>query len=333
MSETSRDRVQPPLPAPARRRRDASAMPRPAKPVAPATVEHQRAHLRRFARFLATRPSGVPVRMGVAADDLDSRPAAWAGMTRALAEEYLAWQVAEGYTIGGINVGLAIMRGYVRRAREAGALQAGVAKDILEVPQFRSADVADLDDRPARGQRWGPAPDAAMADAVARLKGQPDTPEGRRDAVIICVLADCGLRPNELVRVRLMDVIQAGIGLRPTIAFRTGSSAEAQTRPMPADTAAAIERYLCLDRLHLASDLQESLLVQVRHGHTVPVALSTQAIRMRVRIMGEVCGIAGLSPFDCRRTWAAGLAGRVGGDAPGTGVSAEPVRPPAPGPG
>jgi len=43
-------------------------------------------------------------------------------------------------------------------------------------------------------------------DQIKALKAQPDTPQGRRDSLIICLLADLGLRCGELAGLTVGDI-------------------------------------------------------------------------------------------------------------------------------
>jgi site-specific recombinase XerD len=47
-------------------------------------------------------------------------------------------------------------------------------------------------------------------DQVAALKTQPDTPQGRRDALLMCLLLDHGLRVGEVAILVIDGVVMAG---------------------------------------------------------------------------------------------------------------------------
>jgi integrase len=130
---------------------------------------------------------------------------------------------------------------------------------------------------------------------VRALKQQPDTPQGRRDALLICLLADLGLRVGELagLEVGAVDLAQG------TLSFYREKVHTRQTHQLGRDALAAAQAYLAADALTTGPLLRGSRKNGVLWG-----AMSMRAIRERVGLLAERIGVAGLSPHDLRHTWA-----------------------------
>ena len=77
-------------------------------------------------------------------------------------------------------------------------------------------------------------------DQAARLKAQPDTPQGRRDALLLCLLLDHGLRVGEVAGLAVRDFDLAAGELR----FYRPKVDKIQTHRLTADTLAAARAYL-----------------------------------------------------------------------------------------
>jgi integrase len=84
---------------------------------------------------------------------------------------------------------------------------------------------------------------------------------------------------------------------------------EEQTHKLSADTLRAMQAYLAHDMASAAPATQ--LLMGIRKDGSLAGGMSTRAIRMRVRLLGEQVGIEALSPHDCRHYWATYWAPRI----------------------
>ena len=130
---------------------------------------------------------------------------------------------------------------------------------------------------------------------VRALKEQPATPQGRRDALMICLLADLGLRVGELAGIEA-DAIDLDRG---TLSFYREKVHTTQTHKLSKDALAAAEAYLEVD-----GQPSGKLLRGSRKNGELWGSMSARAIRERVAILGERIGVGDLSPHDLRHTWA-----------------------------
>jgi integrase len=131
---------------------------------------------------------------------------------------------------------------------------------------------------------------------VAALKQQPDTPTGRRDALLMCILLDHGLRCGE-VAILARDAIDLEAG---TLTFYRPKVDITQVHQLTTDTLRAAMRYLQKDSAGATYLLRDSR----RGGHLGDGRMGERSINARVQLLGEAVGIGLLSPHDLRHAWA-----------------------------
>ncbi len=129
----------------------------------------------------------------------------WAGMTHGLVTGFLRYQEQEGYAIGSINVHLATVKRYCSIAAESHVIGAATAGLISRVKGYSHKDGRNLDkDRERTRKGVKKAESVAISKEQAlQLKPQPDTPQGRRDTLLLCLLLDHGLRCGEIAGLTL----------------------------------------------------------------------------------------------------------------------------------
>jgi integrase len=258
------------------------------------TLRAQRADLALWADYLceATRGADCPQ-----AETLQTDPASWRGVTWGLVAGFVRWMLAAGYAVGTVNRHLATVRKYCHLAAQAGAIAPAEAALIRTVQGYGGKDAKRVDERrettrkgAKKAQNVTITPDQATA-----LKRQPETPQGRRDAVVMALLLDHGLRVGELVLLQVTDFdMKAG-----TFTFYRPKVDKVQTHRMTADTARALAAWFATDAPAMGSLLRGS-----RKGGALIGSMSERAVTERVRVLGEAVGLAGLSAHDCRHYWA-----------------------------
>ena len=110
------------------------------------------------------------------------------------------WMVAQGDAVGSINVRLSTVKAYAKLAYKAGALDHSEFAMIRTITGYAHKEAKRVDERrenTRRGEKKAEHVSISEKQAV-QLKKQPNTPQGRRDAVIMCLLLDHGLRCGEL---------------------------------------------------------------------------------------------------------------------------------------
>jgi len=205
----------------------------------------------------------------------------------------------EGYAINTVNRKLSCVRSFAGLAERAGVIPADDSRLISTVAGYSRKEGRNVDaDRPQKRRGYKKEKNVSLTlDQVRELKNQPDTPQGRRDAVIICVLADQGLRVGELAALQT-----SAFNLKEgTFTFYRQKVGITQTHEMTAQTARAIRAWLEQDANALGPLLRAS-----RRGsdNLTHAGMTEQSITRRVRELGRKIGVNGLGSHDLRHYWA-----------------------------
>ena len=115
--------------------------------------------------------------------------------------------------------------------------------------------------------------------------------DGRRDEVIIRLLADCGIRVSELTGLSLEDVDQDR-----EIVYVTGKGNRPRVVPYGARTGQALDRYLRIRSAHPKAKATDRLIL----GQRGPI--SADGIRWRLEQVGAVAGVADVHPHAFRHS-------------------------------
>ncbi|MEH1013065.1 tyrosine-type recombinase/integrase [Micromonospora sp. CPCC 206060] len=118
--------------------------------------------------------------------------------------------------------------------------------------------------------------------------------DGRRDEVMVRLLADCGLRVSELVGLTLAD----GVDLDQELVYVVGKGNRPRVVPFGARTGQAIDRYLRIRSAHPYAKRSDRLLL----GERGP--MSADGVRWRLEVLSEQTGITDLHPHAFRHTFA-----------------------------
>lgn len=259
------------------------------------TLRRQDSDLLLFREFLEK----VKVRTG----DLSHDPGAWRVVTWGLVEAFIKWQLKTGYAIPTINVHLSSIKTYARLAMQAGTVTPQEYALIRAVQGYTYREQARIDQRrPVK--RIGlkkEEPIKLTPEQAAALKQQPNTPQGRRDTLLMCLLLDHGLRVGEVSAIATRDI---NLGESILHFYRPKVSKE-QVHRLSEDTRMAVQA--CVNAHEL--DTNGLLLRRSKKNEELGEAgMSERAITGRVRYLGEKLGIAGLSAHDCRHFWATSAA-------------------------
>ncbi len=266
------------------------------------TLRRQQADLDLFAQFLNA--------LGQTAGDLFNQPGAWQGITWGLVEGFLKWQAAQGYALPSINVRLSTLKTYARLAMQSGVLSAQEYALIRSVGGYSQREQPRVNARRAvtRIGLKKASPVRLTDEQAARLKQQPPDPQGRRDALLICLLLDHGLRAGELARLTTADLdLEAGM-----LRFFRPKVNKVQTHRLSADALRAARAYANFGDLPAPTPGQSAppplLRQSLKNGHLSAAGMTTRAISLRVNLLGKQIGISGLSAHDCRHYWATSAA-------------------------
>lgn len=259
------------------------------------TLRRQDADLLLFREFLEVA--------GVHTGDLSHDAASWRVVTWGLVEAYVKWQLQQGYAIPSINVRLSSIKTYARLAMQVGTLTPQEYALIRAVQGYTFREQARIDQRRDK-VRIGlkkAEPTKITPEQAAALKDQPDTPQGRRDTLMMCLLLDHGLRVGEVAALAVKDFDLA----EGTLRFYRPKVSKEQVHRLSEATRAALQA--CLDAGEL---VQNGLLLRrsKKNEELAEAGMSERAITGRVGFLGEKLGLFELSAHDCRHYWATSAA-------------------------
>lgn len=268
------------------------------------TLRRQLADLRLFAGFL--QEAGLKIE----GEHLLGYPQAWRGLTWGILEAFKRWMLQKGYAVGSINVRLSTVKTYAGLAMKAGMIEVNEQALIRQVVGFSHSEAFRVD-----GQRRITRVGLKKAEAVrispqdaAALISQPDTPQGRRDRLMMCLMLEHGLRVGEVAMLKVDSIDLRNRELR----FFRPKVNKQQVHQLTPRTLAAARAYF----RHGDAFEQGSLLRASYRGGDLArhAGMTERGITKRVRWLGKQLGLFGLSAHDCRHYWAT-RAARSGTDA------------------
>lgn len=283
---------------------------------APNTLRRQRNDLSLFALFLEcanAAASGQPVdscfdsishRLQTpiaieAGERMQHDAAAWGGVTWGLVEMFRNWMVTAGYAIGSVNVRLATIKAYSKLVSKAGVISKTEQLLIADVKGYATKESKRIDDNRATTRVGDKKAEHTKIskEQADQLKEQPDTPQGRRDAVLMCLLLDHGLRCGE---VALLQVSHFNLK-DGTMTFYRPKVDKTQIHQLTPATLKALRAYFNAGDAAATGYL---LRGSRKGGKLTEAGMSERAITARVRELGEQIGIDTLSAHDLRHYWA-----------------------------
>ena len=251
------------------------------------TRKAQEQDLEAFAAFLAAVTGEQP--------DL-SQVDAWRPVTHGLVAAFVEQQLHDGYAIATIARQLSTVKKRANLAYQAGALTFEQHALIRAVSSPTGTEGKRIDAQRTVTRRSTKKPEAVTLtpSQVAALKVQPDTPQGRRDAVVITLLLELGLRVGELCALR----VESFDG--DLVKVQRRKVDKVQTHRLTPDALAAVQRWLATDAPKTGPLLRGSR----KGGSLTHAGLTERAAYDVVQRCGAAIGVDDLSPHDLRHTWA-----------------------------
>jgi site-specific recombinase XerC len=253
---------------------------------APETLRRQRADLAAFEQCLTSYNILVP-------DGFSEDLSHWQDIEYGLVELFVRWQVQQGYAPRTIAARLSTVKVYCRLAVKAGHLSLERWALIRTVESYRGNEAANLDQsrQVIRRGRKKPLPVEVTTDQLAQLKDRPDTPVGRRDLLIVCLVFDHILRCSEVADLNVASLqLQTG-----KLIFYRQKTPQGDSHDLTADTLRAASAYLTKDRQDASPD--DPLFV----GKCSKERINVRSVRSRIQWLGfHVLEITNLTPHDGR---------------------------------
>jgi integrase len=256
------------------------------------TIKRQTRELRKFADFL-----GV-------SEDMSTNPEPWRFVTWGTVEAFLKTLLIEGYATSTINLYLSTIKRYARLALRAGTLSDSEFRAILTLEPYGKTEGANVDakrranDIPTRKSSEKIDPNILGPEQINEIKSLCDvSPQGRRDLIILTLLADFGLRVSEVSDLPA-DCFDPETG-KLTV-FRRKNKTET-TFTLQGGTLSMFREY------YNTHKPKKRFVMGSHKSGTLTGTMSRRAIQKIVRRWGESIGIDNLSPHDFRHTLATRL--------------------------
>jgi integrase len=240
------------------------------------------------------------------AEELQTIPNKWAGIEWGQVKGFVKWLLKNGYSIATVNRRLSTVKVYCKLAKQAGAISTDTYLRIKDVTGYKPSSARNIDEKRevTRVGHKKAEPVHISDEQAEQLKRQPDTPQGRRDRLLMCLLLDHGLRAGELSGLMVGDLnLNTGV-----MRFDRPKVSKEQNHKLSADTLRALRAYIDSgDR-----PAEGYLLRGSRKGGKLDGnGMNEIAITVRVKELAERIGLQGMSAHDCRHYWATKWAGKV----------------------
>lgn len=258
-------------------------------------------------------------------------PERWQGIGYGMVAAYRRWLLAQGYSHGTVAHKLSAVRVYAKLAIVAlgdddAATQVLAGVKLVSGHNGRLAENIDKkreeEGTPTRKstKRRPEEMIALTKEQITALKAQcdPSTPQGRRDAVLVCLAIDHGLRIGEIVGASIRDTVRIGekvhdVGLdlaAGTLRFYRQKTRIVQGIKLSPDTLVALHRYADAGDMPAMGQILRAS--RKGSGGLTKAGMSTTAASVRI---GELAARAGIyaerdgqqvriSAHDCRHSWA-----------------------------
>lgn len=255
------------------------------------TLRAQRADLNGFSTFLES----IGVVGAPTAEQLQQGPEAWAHVSPGLLQAFREWMMQQGFATSTVNRRLASVKAY--------AGMAGI--DVIGVKGFGHKAGRNRDEKragvgiPTRvGHKKAYKAVQLTFEGAQALRSRTDTPQGRRDALMMALLLDHGLRVGEVAGLTV-DCFNLHEGV---LTFYRPKVDKVQKHRLTPATQKALAAYA--PEMATLAPTDKVLRSSIKGGTLSHEGMTDRAITQRVRDLGKAIGIDNLSAHDCRHYWA-----------------------------
>lgn len=297
------------------------------------TVKRHARDLELFAEYLID--GGIPLVNGA---NFQYEPLAWQGVTWGVVEGFVQWLLQEGYAIASINARLSTVRTYAQMAVKAGVVDRQEGMLIQSVKGFSRQGGLNVDARRPQTRKKTASYDykpegrkrRVVVERRSTKKKQPTlltdemasqlkqvqnaSPQAWRDALLMCLLLDHGLRASEVAILQVSDLNLVAGKLRFFRPKVKGTSQEWTTHKLTTHTHEVASYYieqLYPPTLRTTGNLilaTSRLLKNGEGGQLLSESLSRIRLSERVAYLGKKLGMTKLSAHDCRHYCATQMA-------------------------
>ncbi len=298
------------------------------------TIKRHARDLELFAEYLLD--IGLELEHGA---DFQTNPNAWRGVTWGIVEGFVQWQLGEGYAISSVNARLSTVKVYAQMAVKAEAILREEGMLIQTVKGYSRASGQNVDEQRQQTRiseiTYAYKPETRRRTVVVTRRStkkrkatlvdeetdkalkQPrnKSPQAYRDALLMCLLLDHGLRASEVALLKVSDINLESGEIRFHRPKVKGTEHEWTTHKLTAQTQAVASYYI---GEHFSPTLLPDgplilsttrLLKNGKGGQLLEEGLNRVRISERVAWLGKQLGVSKkLSAHDCRHTCATKMA-------------------------
>ena len=230
-------------------------------------------------------------------------PQEWKYITFGIVDGYKRYLLAKGYSINSVNQTLYIIRRYCKEATKAGFIPVEELGKIKLIEGVKCSEAPHVDKKRdiTRLSKKKTTATEISEEKVYQLKHeQGNTLKGKRDALILSIMLDIGLRESEVVTLTWSSI---DLETRVIEWYRMKTNNRGREL-ISRDVENAYRAYR--DALtEEGEELSGSLWVTVSKGGKVTgKGLSVDSIKLLVKTAGDALGIDHLSPHDLRHSMA-----------------------------
>lgn len=297
------------------------------------TIKRHARDLELFAEYLLD--IGVMPTHGA---DFQTNPNAWQGITWGLVEGFVQWLLQEGYAVSTVNARLSTVRNYAQLAVKAGMIDRQEGMLIQSVKGFSRQNRHNVDNQREQTRKeeitYAYKPEGKKRTVVINRRSTKKdeatvidealamdlkiirnaSPQAHRDALLMCILLEHGLRASEMALLKAHDfALDKGefTFYRPKV---KGTEHERATHKLTPETYQIARRYIT--EFHAPTLPPNAplivattrLLKSGEGGMLRQNGLSRIRISERVAYLGKQLGVDHLSAHDCRHYCATRMA-------------------------
>ena len=238
-------------------------------------------------------------------------PQEWKGITFGLIEGYQRYMLTKGYSVNSTNQTIYIIKAYAALAAKAGYIEAAEMSRIRDVKGFKTGEGVHIDQQ-RRAEQVQTRISTKKQQArnlttlqVERLKHEhPDTLKGKRDALIMALFLDMGLREGELQNLTAESFDMSEKVLHWHREKTNNNGHETMSRDVYAAAAAYFAAYETTEEKITPTPGRSTIFVSINQWGQITGGLSLRGLVDIVRTAGNKVGVDHLSPHDLRHSMA-----------------------------
>lgn len=229
------------------------------------------------------------------------KPECWKDVTAEDIRRYQQAMLNVGMCVSTVNQTIFIIRSFGAYSSAYGGMeQSEVFKASQIAKSYRAIEARNIDKvRVEKGKATRASNKKESAVIISKYQAEqlkhdhPDTPKGRRDALLMCLLLDYGLRIGDTASLTFSQIDM----VNQVVTLTTEKTDTPLTLAMTEDIYKAFSLYL---RDYSLSYPYASIWYGVNKHGQIQNSWSKHAMQMRVRELGNAVGLFSLSPHDCR---------------------------------